>query len=150
MTTELKTNNRRGDVGRFSVECRLTNYQEATWAAGGFIPPDQVHRTTVSGVVDSGAARLVLPPAAVAALGLTPSGQTTVRFADGRREMRATVTDVQLEYAGRSGVFCAVVEPGRSDALIGAIVLEELDLLPDCTNGALVPRDPNNIITEVE
>jgi predicted aspartyl protease len=150
MTTELKAGNGSDDVGRFSVECRLTNYQEAVWAAGGFIPQDQVHRTTVSGVVDTGAARLVLPPSAVAALSLPETGRTVVRFADGRREPRATVTDVQLEYRGRSGVFSAVVEPGRTDALIGAMVLEELDLLPDCTNGVLVPRDPNNIITEVE
>jgi predicted aspartyl protease len=150
MATELKARNWREYVGRFSVECRLANYREVTRAEDGFMPADQVHRITVSGVVDTGAARLVLPPAAVAALALTPRGKTTVRFADGRREVRATVTDVQLEYGGRSGVFNAVVEPGRSDALIGAIVLEELDLLPDCANGVLVPRDPNIIITEVE
>jgi predicted aspartyl protease len=137
-------------VGRFSVECRLANYREVTRAEDGFMPADQVHRTTVSGVVDTGAARLVLPPSAVVALNLPETGRTTVRFADGRREPRATVTDVQLEYGGRSGVFSAVVEPGRTDALIGAMVLEELDLLPDCTNGVLVPRDPNSTITEVE
>jgi hypothetical protein len=72
-----------------------------------------------------------------------------VKFADGRREPRATVNDVQLEYQGRSGVFSAVMEPGRTDALIGAIVLEELDFLPDCKGQILVPRDPNAIITEV-
>ena len=92
----------------------------------------------------------MLPPGVVSALGLTPSGRTTVKFADGRRETRETVGDVQLEYAGRSGVFTAVIEPGRTDALIGAIVLEDLDLLPDCTNGLLMPRDPNSIITEME
>jgi hypothetical protein len=42
------------------------------------------------------------------------------------------------------------VEPGRTDALIGAIVLEQLDFLPDCTHGELVPRDPNTIIAEIE
>jgi hypothetical protein len=138
------------DVGRFSVEVALANNTEVTRAEDGLIPPDQVHRTTVSGVVVTGAARLVLPPGADAALGLSPSGQTVVRFADGRRGPRATVADVQLEYAGRSGVFTAVVEPGRSEALIGAIVLEDLSLLADCINGVLMPRDPDNIITEVE
>lgn len=138
------------NVGRFSVECELANYEEVKWAAGGFIPPEQIHRTTVPGVVDTGAARLVLPPSAVAALGLVETGRTVVKFADGRREPRATVNDVQLEYQGRSGVFSAVVEPGRTDALIGAIVLEELDLLADCKAKALLPRDPNATITEVE
>jgi predicted aspartyl protease len=128
----------------------LANYEEVKWAAGGFIPPEQIHRTTVPGVVDTGAARLVLPPSAVVALGLVETGRTVVKFADGRREPRATVNDVQLEYQGRSGVFSAVVEPGRTDALIGAIVLEELDLLADCKAKALLPRDPNATITEVE
>ncbi|MBI4605120.1 MAG: hypothetical protein HY721_24415, partial [Planctomycetes bacterium] len=44
----------------------------------------------------------------------------------------------------------AVVEPNRPDALIGAIVLEELDLLPDMARQTLVPRDPHQVITEIE
>ena len=128
MATEPAFRNWRDYVGRFSVECQLANHKEVAWAEGGFIPADQVHRTTVSGVVDTGTSRLVLPPSAVVTLGLPESGHTVVKFADGRREPRATVADVQLEYGGRSGVFSAVVEPGRTDALIGAMVLEELDV----------------------
>lgn len=150
MTTGLGRKNWTDYEGRFSVEVELAYYREVTRAEDGSLPPDQVHRTRVMGVVDTGAARLVLPPAAVAALGLPETGQTNVRFADGRREPRATVDGVQLQYAGPLEVFRAVAEPGRNDALIGAIVLEELDLLPDCTNGVLVPRDPNAIITEIE
>jgi hypothetical protein len=44
----------------------------------------------------------------------------------------------------------AIVEPARESALIGAIVLEDLDLLVDCANQRLVPRDPNQIISEIE
>ncbi len=151
MATGFETmKNWRDYVGRFSVEVELANYKDVGRAEDGFLAPDQVRRTMIMGVVDTGAARLVLPPSAIAALGLPETGRTMVRFADGRRESRAIVGGVQLQYAGRSGVFNAVVEPGRSDALIGAIVLEDLDLLPDCTNGVLTPRDPNTIITEVE
>jgi hypothetical protein len=81
---------------------------------------------------------------------LPEAGQLTVIFADGRREPKTIVGDVQLELQGRSSVFTAVVEPGRADALIGAIVLEELDFLPDCTRQALVPRDPHGILAEIE
>jgi hypothetical protein len=42
------------------------------------------------------------------------------------------------------------VEPGRESALIGMIVLEDLDFLVDCAGQRLVPRDPNQIISEVE
>jgi hypothetical protein len=50
---------------------------------------------------------------------------------------------------GRDGVFTAVVEPKRRTALIGAIVLEDLDFLVDCTQ-QLVPRDPRFVVSEVE
>ena len=59
------------------------------------------------------------------------------------------VGDVQLEIQGRSSVFTAVVEPGRSDALdrVRTIVLEELDLpYPTCTRQALLPRDPHGLV----
>jgi hypothetical protein len=47
-------------------------------------------------------------------------------------------------------VFSAVVEPGRSDALIDAIVLEELDFVTDCAAQKLVPRDPRGIFAELD
>ena len=52
-----------------------------------------------------------------------------MRYADGRRATRPVVSNVWLQLLGRDGVFSAVIEPDREDALIGAIVLEELDLL---------------------
>ena len=55
-----------------------------------------------------------------------------------------------LQLLGRHSVFTAVAEPARDDALIGAIVLEELDLLVDCESQSLNPRDPNLILTEIE
>lgn len=38
----------------------------------------------------------------------------------------------------------------HADVLIGAIVLEDLDLLVDCRTQALQPRDPRGIIVEIE
>ena len=137
-------------MGRFSVEFEVVNHRDVTAAELGVIPADQVRRARVSGLVDTGATRLVLPASVVAALGLPETGQVSVRFADGREDHRAVVGEVQVEIQNRSSVFTAVVEPARTNALIGAIVLEELDFVPDCTAGALVPRDPKGIVTEIE
>jgi predicted aspartyl protease len=144
------TTNRGNHVGRFSVELEVANHEDVVQARKGFLMPEQVRRGRLSGVVDTGAARLVLPASLVAALGFPEAGQVTVRLGDGRREPEAIVGDVQLEIQGRSSVFTAVVEPGRTDALIGAIVLEELDLIPDCTRQALLPRDPHGLIAEID
>jgi len=137
-------------VGRFSVEFELTNYEDVVQNRTGHLPAEKVRRCRGSGVVDTGAARLVLPESAADQVGLSETGLIPVRYADGRREHRPLVVDAQVEIQNRSGVFSAVVESGRTDALIGAIVLEELDLVADCTTQCLVPRDPEGPLTEIE
>ncbi len=150
MSTEPATMNWRSYVRRFSVEFEVANHEDVVQARKGFLPAEQVRRTRITGVVDTGATRLVLPAEVVSALGVRETGQVTVRFADGRRETKAVVGDVQLEIQGRSSVFTAVVEPARTDALIGAIVLEELDFVPGCTRQALLPRDPSGLFAEID
>jgi hypothetical protein len=51
---------------------------------------------------------------------------------------------------GRQDIFSAIVEPTRKEAMIGAIVLEDLDFLVDCQNQRLVPSDPRFIISPIE
>lgn len=137
-------------MGRFSVEVELANNDDVARARAGDISPEQVRRMPVRGVVDSGATRLVIPQSVADGLGLTRSGQAGVRFADGRVATRDVAIGLELTYIGRSNVFDAIIEPGRQDALIGAIVMEALDLIIDCAHQSLVPRDPDRIISEIE
>lgn len=137
-------------VGRFSIEFQVANRGDIIKARDGLLAEDKVRRLTIRGVVDSGAARLVLPKAIVQQLGLPVAGKVKVRYADGRTRTRDTVQDVQVEIQGRHETFTAVVEPSRDDALIGAIILEGLDFLVDCLHQRLVPRDPRFIIAEIE
>jgi predicted aspartyl protease len=116
----------------------------------GLLPPDQVRRATIPGVVDSGAAMLVLPQAVVKRLGLRLGNMVQVRYADGRRTQRREAKGVFLKLLGRDSTFDAVIEPRRQNALIGAIVLEALDLLVDPRNQRVVPRDPSGAIYEIE
>jgi aspartyl protease len=141
---------RNSQMGRFSVAFEVCNYRDLVAAQLGVLPPEKVRRAVITGVVDTGASRLVLPGSIVTELGFRTAGTIMVRFADGRRDEKNIVTDVQVQIQDRSSVFKAVVEPGRSDALIGAIVLEELDLIPDCTAQKLVPRDPHGMFAELD
>jgi len=138
------------DVGRISVELSLANNQDVQLAQAGALPAERVRRAQVEAVVDTGATRLVLPEGVVQELGLTTVGQTTVRYADQRTAIRPVVGNVWMSLLGRDSVFSAVVEPDRSTALVGAIVLEELDLVADCSTQTLYPRDPDRIISEIE
>lgn len=137
-------------VGRFSVEFQVANGGDVIKSKEGTLAQDQVRRLTIRGVVDSGAALLVLPKSLVQQLGLPLGSKVKVRYADGRTRTRDTAQFAQVEIQGREATFTAIVEPSRSDALIGAIVLEGLDLLVDCLHQRLVPRDPRYIIAEIE
>lgn len=141
---------RDNNVGRFSVEFQVANGRDVIKAEEGTLAGDQVRRVTMRGVVDSGAGRLVLPKSVVQQLGLPLSKKVKVRYADGRTRTRDTAEFVQVEIQGRRGTFTAIVEPSRTEALIGAIVLEDLDYLVDCLHQRLVPRDPRFIISEIE
>lgn len=135
---------------RFSVDFEVTNYRDLVAAESGTLEPSKVRRVRLKGVVDTGATHVVLPTKIVKQLGLPKTRKVRVRYADGRRTTRNIVSDVHIDVQGRDGTFQAVSEPNREDALIGAIVLEALDFLPDCTHQRLVPRDPDIITTEIE
>jgi predicted aspartyl protease len=137
-------------LGRFSQEVEVANNDDVVKALHGLLQPAKVRRVKIQGIVDSGAARLVLPESVAKKLGLRVSGEVKVRYADRRTARRKQVEGVYLELLGRHGVFNATVEPKRETALIGAIVLEDLDLLVDCIKQKLYPRDPHFVVSEIE
>jgi len=106
MSTEPVTMNWRNYAGRFSVEFEVTNYEDVVQARKGFLPAEQVRRARITGIVDTGATRLVLPASVVTALGVRETGQVSVRLADGRRETKTVVGDVQLEIQRVHTVIC--------------------------------------------
>lgn len=75
-------------MGRITVDLVLADNREVVKAAPGDRIPDSVKHITVQGLVDTGAARLVLPQRAVDELNLQHAGEVGVRYADNRRETR--------------------------------------------------------------
>lgn len=137
-------------LGRFAVQFEVANNIDVGDERRGLLEPEKVRRISLAGVVDSGATRLVLPEKVVKQLGLPLRGKVQVRYANNRTATRDAVKDVYVRLQGRDGVFTAVVEPRRQTALIGAIVLEDLDFLVDCTGQRLLPRDPRYVVSEIE
>jgi predicted aspartyl protease len=133
-----------------SLDIEVANSDDLALVRRGLLPPDQVRRETIQGVVDSGATKLVLPEAVVKRLGLPLGDTIKVRYADGRRVQRREAEGAYVTLLGRHDTFSAIVEPRRDTALIGAMVLEGLDLLVDCQTQRVVPRDPRGAIYEIE
>ena len=138
------------NVGRVIVDVEVANFGDIELMHRGMLRADQVRRLIIQGIVDSGAAMLVLPQSVVKKLGLRLSGEITVTYFDGRRAQRSEARGAMVKLLGREDTFSAMVEPKRKTALIGAIVLEALDLLIDCKQTKLIPRDPRGPIYEIE
>lgn len=139
-----------GTMGRVTVEVEVANRADVLLAQRGALPSEEVRRLRINGVVDTGATWLVLPKTVADQLGVAVTGKVRVSYADRRQAMRSVVEDVQVELLGRSSSFNAIVEPKRKDILVGAIVLEALDLLVDCVTQTLQPRDPKQYTAEIE
>jgi predicted aspartyl protease len=137
-------------MGRVTVEVEVINFADTVRAKDGTIQLDQIRRVRAKGIVDTGASWLVLPKTVADQLGIPPTSKVQVTYADRRRSMRPVLEGVQLEVLGRHGLFRAIVEPKREDVLIGAIVLEDLDLIVDCVTQTLQPRDPKQYTAEIE
>jgi predicted aspartyl protease len=140
---------REREVGRFKVEVELANNDDLAAVRRGALKADQVRRVKLLGVVDSGATHLVLPTATAKQLGLPASGKVKVTYAN-RKTSQRDVAEVHLELQGRHGIYRACLEPKRDTALIGAIVLEDLDFLIDSRKERIYPRDPDMIVSEAE
>lgn len=137
-------------MGRTIVNVEVSNYADIHDFEAGRISMEKIRRITIPAVVDTGAARFVLLAGVAQQLGLPVTGQCSVRYADHRREIRDIVKDAHVQYGGRGSVFDAILEPGRTDALLGAIVLESLDMLVDCVGQRLIPRESERIFAEIE
>jgi predicted aspartyl protease len=144
-------NHNEAPMGRIAIEIELANNEDLVAAKLGVITAAKVRRAKIQGIVDPGAAELMLPKKVVDELGLPlKESKITVQYADGRLGSRPLAHQVSLSLLGRDGVFKAVVEPKRDTALIGAIVLEDLDLLVDCKRQRVMPRDPKAPLYEIE
>ena len=94
----------------------------------------------IDAVVDTGATLLMLPMEVVEKLSLRKIRDVSVRYANNQTQLKAVYGVVTVELKGRIGNFDVLAEEQGSQALIGQIVLEELDLVVDPKRGTLTPN----------
>ena len=127
-------------MGEIVASMELENTADRSVAARGLLDEAAIRRTTVKGVVDTGAVMLVLPENVVSRLGLETQRRVVVTYADERKETRAVAGPVTIHIGNRFMIAECIIGPPLSEPLIGQIVLEALDLVADCTNRTVGPR----------
>ena len=139
-------------MGEIVASVELENTADRNIVSEGLRDESTIRRTTVDGVVDTGAVMLVLPENVVGRLGLKTQSQVVVSYADERKETRPVAGPVTIRIGNRFMISECVVGPPFSERLIGQIVLEALDLVADCTNrtGAPRPESPDSPLLKLK
>ena len=127
-------------MGEIVASMKLENTGDRAIVSEGLRDESTVRRTTVDGVVDTGAVMLMLPEDVVSRLGLETQSEVLVTYANEYREIRQVAGPVTVRIGDRGMIAECVVGPPSSEPLIGQIVLEAMDLVADCRNQTLGPR----------
>jgi clan AA aspartic protease len=125
-------------MGQVTHTVTLRNIREVVMARLGHLPAEQVYTVTVEALIDTGTLRSVLPPFIADQLGLLRLTRTGTQMADGRLGEAEVTEPFYVELYGRQTVAEALVM--GEHVLLGAIVLEGLDLVVDCTRERLMPN----------
>jgi len=148
LQVRVRQNRRTATMGEIRASVALENRDDRGEVRRGLRSEADVRRTTVEGVVDTGAVSLVIPEEIATELGLEDWGTRTVVYADERREERP-VTDVTIEIGNLATRTEAIVVPTGSEVVIGQLVLEALDLVADCRRRTLAPRHPEGPVLAI-
>lgn len=128
-------------MGAVRVPVKLTNTIDQVLVERGLLAPHLLREVEAQGLVDTGALTLVVPSEIVQQLGLKIRSQQVAQFANGAQELVGVTEPVTIECEGRKTTLEALVV--GNEVLIGQVVLELLDLLPDYKNQRLIPNPAN-------
>ncbi|MDR1899090.1 MAG: retroviral-like aspartic protease family protein [Treponema sp.] len=116
-------------MGMIHEEITLINAVDVGNVQRGYIGEQQVRRITVTAIVDTGAATLFITEAVRQTLGLNIQGERYTRTANGARVACEVTEPVEICWKERSTACRAIVIPGAENILLGAIPLEDMDLM---------------------
>ena len=118
-------------MGLIHATIALTNTVDASNANTGLISKDKVRKMDVLALVDSGSTMLCINENIALELGLTQSRESMITLADGSKKTCKIVGPVTINFLTRMTVVEAVVLPGDSLPLLGAIPMEGMDVIID-------------------
>ena len=116
-------------MGTVYAEITLKNAYEEGKALEGLIKAEDVRTATVTAIVDTGAMSLVITEDLRQKLGLSIRGEKPVLIANGQRVLSKLTEGVEVHWKNRITTVRAVVIPGAAAVLLGAIPLEDMDLI---------------------
>jgi clan AA aspartic protease len=129
-------------MGRTYAEITLANSSDNVLALQGRIPKEEVKQLTVKALVDTGADTLIINEKVKRQLDLPVHEKKKAKLADGSIVECEMVGPVDVSFKTRSTSCRALVVPGDGEVLLGAIPIEDMDVLIDLKNNIMtLPPD---------
>jgi len=116
-------------MGLVHAEVTLKNAGDVINVRRGYIKEPEIRQATVTAMVDTGAATLVINEDICRQLGLSVESTYEAELADGSVQTYNLTESVQIQWKDRKAACQAVVIPNANDVLLGAIPLEAMDLI---------------------
>jgi clan AA aspartic protease len=125
-------------MGEIYANITLYNGMDFVATKMGTLPAKQIRKMDVHALVDSGATTLVINDEIRNQLGLIPLETKEIRLADGSVENYEFVGPVEIHFKNRRSLCQAIVLPNADDVLLGAIPMEDMDVIIDMKNRKLI------------
>jgi clan AA aspartic protease len=127
------------------AEITLINGGDLEMAKRHLIGEEEVRQMTVSMAVDSGAYMMAINETIQSQLGLSFIEKRKAIMADGSVNEYNVVGPIQVKFANRTAICSAMVLQGNNEPLLGAIPMEEMDVIIHPRRQELLvnPEHPN-------
>jgi clan AA aspartic protease len=116
-------------MGLIYAEIELINAEDIGLARKNYIDQDEIKKITIEMLVDTGAYNLCINEEIQAQLQLPFIEKRSAYTADNRLIEMEVVGPVIVKFKNRTTSCFAMVLPGNSEPLLGAIPLEDMDVL---------------------
>jgi clan AA aspartic protease len=116
-------------MGLTYAEIELISGDDLVLLRRGYIKQENVKKKTVTVLVDSGAYMLAINEEIKEELNLLKVDEQLAELADGSQVKLEIVGPVEVRFENRRASVDGMVLPGDSEVLLGAVPLEELDVV---------------------
>lgn len=137
-------------MGIVRTDITLKNVRDIIKAEEGFMDAQEIRQTTVEAMVDTGSGTLVINEALRCQLGLEIKGERRATFGNDTREMVKIAGPVEVHWKNRSMTCQPLVVSSEGEVLLGAIPLEDMDLIVDPVRQILTGAHGDEIVTMVK
>lgn len=129
LATDLATSKAGEEMGLVYAEIELISGDDLALFRRGYIREEAIKRLKVSALADSGAEMLAINEQVKDNLNLFVMDTQRAELADGSKVELEVVGPIEIRFANRRAIVDAIVLPGDTQILLGAIPMEEMDVI---------------------